>query len=520
MTPGLPELSSTMTHPSERQKDIAIGIAVFVLALGVRLYGLDFQPYWMDEITAIWRASDPISQLVADSLTSHHLPTYFLLLSWFLPFGVGEFILRLPSAVCSALTCAVAANIGRSIGGRAAGFLAGMFSALSPLQVNFGQEVRPQALVVLLIAIALRALIALSLDPKAASLPLRRAGAGRRLWAIYFLATLGAVNVQGIALLWGLTGLAATFLIANGATANRVGLMRNSTLVHGAITVLALPGYVMMYFFVHAYGRLLEGLDWIPAVTTKQLGSDILSIYLLQISSPVTSRVFPGSVPFIGIVVVVFAGLGLASLWRKPVVCGTLVLTTVALPVTFLALSLTLSLWLPRYLLWSAIPFFILAGLGISALPTRLHLAAVSLVSLLSFVNLVPYYSIEGKPRWDLAAAKLEPAIEDHDLILVDDVWVPDLLRVYLSRDGVRLPNDQWTMSVSAARACISRGGRVWAVFGRVGQVDREDPEAFRRRLSLLGPPAAELRAGLDIHILRFDRPVASVRDEHGGTVN
>jgi mannosyltransferase len=297
--------------------------------------------------------------------------------------------------------------------------------------------------------------------------------------------------------------------MAGHRNADRVGLLRNTNLAHGAIAILALPGYMAMFFFVHTNGRLLEGLDWIPPVTVERLTADISSVYLQQISSPISWRPFPDGIPFIGSIVTMLAVLGLVYLWRKRIILNVLMLATMVLPLTLLAISLVLPLWLPRYLLWGAISFFIIAGLGIAALPQRAQFLAAALVGTLCFVNLIPYYGIEGKPRWDLAAASVEPAIQNQDLILVADVWVPRMMNVYLSRTGVVLSQGQWTSDVSVALSRLAEGGRVWAVFGRVGQVDREDVASSLRRISVLGSPVTELRVGLDIVILRFDPQVA-----------
>jgi hypothetical protein len=98
-------------------------------------------------------------------------------------------------------------------------------------------------------------------------------------------------------------------------------------------------------------------------------------------------------------------------------------------------------------------------------------------------------------------------------LVLVANVWVPRMMNVYLSRTGVTLAESQWTSDVGAALERLAEGRRVWVVFGRTGQV--YDPDSFLRRISPLGSPAAELRVGLDIVILRFDG-WASAAKAHG----
>jgi len=483
---------------------MAGALAIFAIALTVRLYGLAFKPYWMDEITTIQRASRPFLTLIFDALTFHHLPTYFALMSWVIPLGAGETIVRLPSAICGALTCSVAAGIGRMVGGGLAGLMAGLFTAFSPLQVNFSQEARPQALVVLLIVIALHGLVELVLDPKGASLPLRHEGASRRAWATYFVATLAAVNVLGIALLWIVAAWLAIFVVARHTDTDRSGFSRNSALVHCIIAILTIPSYVAMYVHVRAYGKLLEGLDWIAPVTIEGLWRDIGSVYLLQISSPISSRIFPSGVPSMNLVIAAFAVLGLLHLWQTRPALVVLVLGVIVLPLCLLAISLLHPLWLPRYLLWSAVPFFIVSGSGIAQLRPRFRLPAVAVVGALAWVNLAPYYPAEVKPRWDLAAASLQPAIANHDLVLVADAWAPRMMNVYLSRTGTVLTETDWTSDVDLAMTRLAGGGRVWAVFGRVGQADHESLDDFLLRISRLGTPANEIRAGLDVIILVF----------------
>src|SRR6201996_734244 len=121
-------------------------ISIFVTALVVRMHGLGFNPYWMDEVTTLQRASYPLPKLLADSLSFHHLPTYFLLISWLEPFDLHETLIRAPSALFGALTCAIGADISRLLGGMTAGMTTGIFLTLSPLLVAYSQEARPHAL--------------------------------------------------------------------------------------------------------------------------------------------------------------------------------------------------------------------------------------------------------------------------------------------------------------------------------------------------------------------------------------
>jgi mannosyltransferase len=479
-------------------------ISVFAAALLVRMHGLGFNPYWMDEVTTLQRASYPFPKLVSDSLTYHHLPTYFLLISWIVPFDLHETLIRAPSALFGALTCAVGADISRRVGGIASGLTTGLFLALSPLQVAYGQEARPHALSVLLTAVALRGLIGLALDPAAASLRLTSPSANRGAWATFFFGTLAAVNVLGVALVWTLAALIAMLVIAHHPKSDRPQFLRNTLIVYAGIVIITIPSYLAMYFFVRSSGPLLQGLDWIPPVSAQRLWSDISDLWLMSISSPITSRTFLSGIPFIGAVMAGFFIVGLFQLRGKSPTSTVLLLVTVFLPAALLAVSLLAPIWLLRYLLWSAIPFFVIAGQAVLQFPKRFRAASVAIIATLTLVNFAPYYSAELKPRWDLAADTVRDAVSAGDLILVTDSWVPRMLNLYLSRSGVALPEGQWTTDVNAAVQHIAAGGRVRAVFGRVGQNDHMDISSFRNRLALLGSPIEETPAGLDVVIWSF----------------
>ena len=56
----------------------AIPLVPTALALAVRLYGLSDKPLWLDEIITQRRANRSISDLIANSLSNKHFPTYFL----------------------------------------------------------------------------------------------------------------------------------------------------------------------------------------------------------------------------------------------------------------------------------------------------------------------------------------------------------------------------------------------------------------------------------------------------------
>src|SRR5271169_4373008 len=90
---------------------LVAGTAVLLLGSALRLYGLDRQSAWADEITTLL-ITDPaltFTQFWHLALSDVHPPLYYLLLRfWSAAFGQSDLVARLPSAIFGILTVAVA----------------------------------------------------------------------------------------------------------------------------------------------------------------------------------------------------------------------------------------------------------------------------------------------------------------------------------------------------------------------------------------------------------------------------
>ena len=153
--------------------DLVLAFGIALAGLYARLYELGGKPFWLDEVTTLRRASLGTMDLITDSLSFHHLPLYFLISRWFVPLGTDEASLRLPAALFGALSCIVLFGLGRMIGGRRAAVAASLLLALSPFQVQYGQEARSYTLVICFILLALWALAAVLRLPTRVGRPRR-----------------------------------------------------------------------------------------------------------------------------------------------------------------------------------------------------------------------------------------------------------------------------------------------------------------------------------------------------------
>ncbi len=487
-------------------------LACFLAGLATRLHGLGAKPFWLDEVTTLHRSALPLGAMIKDSLSFHHLPSYFVISSLFLPFGHDEVALRLPAALFGALSCGLACFVAASIAGSEAGLLSGMLMAAAPIEVQYGQEARSYTLVICLVLVALWGLIGLLKDPVRAALPWRDRSGSRARWAAYGLGTLGGLIVLGVAISW--------FVIANLAVlaaAWKVGLRRSFVrrwlVVQAGVTVLAAPGFIAMYVLVlDAHGTFQSGLDWIPQATWSHVVTAFEALYLMRTSSLIADRVFDTPVPVLGPVVIGLTLAGLAVLRRERSARLVLTVTACVLPFGTIALSAVQPMFMPRYVLWSTAPFLVLAGVGVALFPRPARLVVVAAVVGASFLNLAPYYRTETKPRWEVAAKTIQDVFRPGDVLLIDDPGAVDMMNVFLRRTHDPIARTAWTENVTDASCVLNGGGRVWALQGRVGQVDHEMLDGFLQRIAPLGHPASVEKIGLDITLMRFDQPAGPCR--------
>ncbi len=485
--------------------------AVFFLALVPRMFELGSRPFWLDEVFTFQRANLAPAALVRDSFANHHMPSYFLLLSPFTGLGNPQFWLRLPSAAFGALAVMLVYLIATRVSGRRAGLIAALILGLSPAALAFSQEARSYTMEMCLILVALYGVAMLAMDIPRAGLPWRNPAAARGAWALFILGSAAALDVLGDGLPWVLTAnLIGAALLWQSDQRGR--LLRNFLAADLIITLLSLPLYIVME--MKQASHFTDSLMWIPSLTLGRLWYDIGSVYMMRIMDSVSFDLIEGPMP-VAIAWVIDAGLIVAvgvSTWRlrrRPALLATLGLSFAFLPLLFTVISIWRPILLPRYILWSAAPFAIMAGIGASyvvgLLPTRWRTGAVLAGALLLLVNMAPYYGQETKPRWDIAANLLAQDVAPGDVVLLDDLGALPVLRVYLPPSAQAVVLADSAGDLNHALQAQKQGRRVWAVFGNAGQsAEKNRWPKFYQQMAPLGTPQQIQIAGSRIFITLF----------------
>jgi mannosyltransferase len=505
----------------------ALPAAIGGLALSLRLYGLGDKPFWMDEITSLHRATATVPHLIADSLHQNHYPTYFLLLWLVARLGTSQWMLRLPSAVFGAVGAWLACEIGGKAAGARSGAIAGLLMAFSPFEVQLGQEARSYTLVSCLILIALSGLVRLAQQPSLAALPLRREGAVRGAWLAYGLGTAAALVVLNVAVPWLIASNLSALAIARRAGEARGKFLRNWGQAQLFIFAIWLPLLIAVY--IGSKGRVLNGAGWAPAATLDTIWGIIAPVYLLRISSFITLDLAPVAIPALSLSLVLLVAIGAWQLRREPPVQMVLGLAAFFLPLGLLLLSFLVPVLVPRYFAWGAGPFFVLAGVGLGRLPGSRFAVLASVFGAACFVNVVPYYSYETKPRWDLLAARLASKAQPGDVVLINDYYAFYVFSVFAARTDLadRQVKLTWQLSEAARLAAshdkekswvaaiqsfseaaqLAAGHDLWVIYGRSGQEVMAPAEVYRRSLAGLARPVAEFSVGRNIVAWQYREP-------------
>ena len=122
-----------------------------LLAFGLRLIRISYQPLWWDEGWSLYFATTSIGDMLELTAVDIHPPLYYLLLHlWIRLFGPGVISVRLLSVLIGTATIPLLYAAGRRLSGHKGGLLAAFLLALSPFHIYYSQEVRMYGLVTLL----------------------------------------------------------------------------------------------------------------------------------------------------------------------------------------------------------------------------------------------------------------------------------------------------------------------------------------------------------------------------------
>ena len=117
---------------------------ITALAFALRLYGLDTQSLWFDEILMVFLAwlswYDGLVRLLGHGIQL--TPLFHWVVKLWLTVGDSDWLLRFPSLVFGVLTIPVVFQLGKTYFNTQTGLLTALVFAINPYQIWYAQELR------------------------------------------------------------------------------------------------------------------------------------------------------------------------------------------------------------------------------------------------------------------------------------------------------------------------------------------------------------------------------------------
>ena len=116
---------------------------ILISAGVLRLFRLEYEGLWLDEIGQVMVADNSFLQVILQSVKHYgNTPLDYLVTHFALYVGKSEGILRLPAVIWGVLSVYIIYKVGNTLFGHKAGILAAFLLAFLPIHVYYSREVR------------------------------------------------------------------------------------------------------------------------------------------------------------------------------------------------------------------------------------------------------------------------------------------------------------------------------------------------------------------------------------------
>jgi len=129
---------------SNLSKTFLILLPIVLFGIFLRLYKLDAQSLWMDEVATVIYSKFPLSQ-ITDRIAHYQNspPFHYVAVNIFIRlFGESELIVRLPSVITGFLSIILVYFLGKELFGKTEGIISSLLLTVSPVHVFYSQEAR------------------------------------------------------------------------------------------------------------------------------------------------------------------------------------------------------------------------------------------------------------------------------------------------------------------------------------------------------------------------------------------
>jgi len=494
---------------------------LLALAVVLRATNLTAQSLWADEGNSVRVTERPLYLVIEAARADVHPPGYYVLLwGWVRAFGQSETSVRALSVVVGVALVGLIYLLGADVWSARVGWLAAFCAAVSPLQVQYSQEVRMYILVAFLGALVVYAygrwVRAFELDRRTSPLwsAVYVVASAAGLWSHYsFPIVIAAV---GVAWAWWWVGL------ESGREKARAALWWGS--LYAAVLLFYFPWLPVAWHRITSYGPISDphSVRFVAAQWLK-----LLSVGETVPNDELTRWITLGTV-----------GLALSGAWaglsgtgerpagrRRMVMTFSLVALTLAPAVMMAALAIAgRPAYRPKFFLVASPSYSLLVGSGIALLERTtgaqrsmanrlwlllgLGLVGVGAVRSLRNYYLDPAYA---RSNYRAVADHISSVERDGDAILLN---APNQWEVftYYYRNGASvypLPRSRPPVEAEVVGELESIAAQYDRLYAVLWAVEESDPDRIVERwLASSAYKAAETWYG-DVRLAVYGMPVA-----------
>lgn len=447
-------------------------LPIIAIAAALRFIALSSQPLWMDEIASLHNAEVLRSSgLSAMAVEDHVAPLSAFLDA--LSIGIGgssEFWLRLPAAVAGTLAAGMAyAATRRILHHQTIAIGAGLFIAVAPFAVWYGQEARMYSLLLLL-----------SLAYVWACWPVIEGRASSRDWILITIAAaLGLWTHHYMALLIVAFGI---FLLT------QTGLRSKRFWTWTATQAIAAVAFVPWLVLTRGQGNgtgfeKSDPLLWLPYTFYTYLAGLSLGPSVTDLRTTDASHALLQAAPSVGLTVIAFAAIavaGLPVLWERSktatvwILCWGLIPPALAIGATFAA-NVGYN---ARYTITAFPALSLLIGAAVSRYASSWWArAAVGLTAAVVLFSLANWYTDPRYAKDDLRspARVLVQQMQPGDVLVLDNSHATAPLEYYgwhCAPSDIVVSSSGGAQSVAASLSARTGSARTWLLVFRPWESD------------------------------------------------
>jgi len=419
-------------------------LAIVLLGLLLRIYGLGSESLWLDEGISFKLAhARPILAIVERALNNHP-PLYFLILHyWIKLFGASVFYARLLSAIFGSLAVFLIYKIGCLTFNKETGILGALLLAISSFHIYYSQEMRMYSMAVFLALLSM----------------------------YFFMRLVWGHSAEDRSLRNAMPDNEASFKRPDPAKALSTGYIISSvcllyTHYSGLLILISQNIYFITLFLFNKKQNALNPKKWAKyqaislILYLPWLWIGILRFTKIQAShfwllkpsafSIVKSFVeYSGSVGLFPIFIILVFSFMLASVRKYRNVLNLpdaykihLLSAWMFLPIIVLfAISLfSKPLYVTKYVIVSSLPFYILVALSIVIIKRKpIKPLIIGVILVFSLIDIGKYHTEPNKLPWKDVVNHIEENAKSGDLLIFNDILCQrNVFNYYFKRTDVK----------------------------------------------------------------------------------